>query len=354
MPSYWPIRGIRDDTIRTRTIENLIALREKLGREVRRYKSDGTVLLATWNIRDFDKNRFGYGKRLTESMHYIAEVVSSFDLVALQEVNRDTTGLEQLMKLLGPNWSYIMTDTTEGSGGNMERMAFVYDTRRVIFRNLAGEIVLPKKSRIGKELQFARTPFLTGFQAGWFKMNLCSVHIYYGAASGEKLARRVEEIERLSKYFEKLQEKEAANYVLLGDFNIVSEDDATMNALKAGGFRIPKPLRGHESNLKGTHMYDQIAIKEKDRIAEVTKAGVFRFDEVVFRDDPRDFETYKSHLPKRHAKGKTGAELRDVYTKWRTWQVSDHLPLWACIKTDFTEDYLNSLKPDQAPLAMPD
>lgn len=353
MPSYWPIRKMRNDTIRTRTVDNLIALRRRLGNEVRKHKSDSTVLVATWNIRDFDKNRFRYGKRLDESLHYIAEIVSSFDLVALQEVNRDTTGLDRLMKLLGRDWSYLMTDTTEGSGGNMERMAFLYDTRRVTFRNLAGEIVLPKRSRIGDELQFARTPFLTGFQAGWFKMNLCSVHIYYGATSGTKLKRRIQEIERLSKYFEKLQEKEAANYILLGDFNIVSEDDATMEALKAGGFRIPKPLRGHESNLKGTHLYDQIAIKEKDRIAEVTAAGVFRFDEIVFRDHADDFKAYKPHLPKNHANGKTGAALRKVYDKWRTWQMSDHLPLWACIKTDFTEDYLTSLKPDHDPLATP-
>jgi hypothetical protein len=46
---------------------------------------------------------------------------------------------------------------------------------------VAGEIVLPAKK--GKEpIQFNRTPFVVAFQAGWFKFNICTVHIYYGSA----------------------------------------------------------------------------------------------------------------------------------------------------------------------------
>ena len=29
------------------------------------------------------------------------------------------------------------------------------------------------------------------------------------------------------------------------------------------------------------------------------------------------------------------------YRRWRTWQMSDHLPLWVEIKTDFTREYLS-------------
>ena len=36
---------------------------------------------------------------------------------------------------------------------------------------------------------------------------------------------------------------------------------------------------------------------------------------------------------------------------WRTWQMSDHLPMWVQLKVDFTEDYLGSLKPGHEPLA---
>ena len=40
--------------------------------------------------------------------------------------------------------------------------------------------------------QFARTPFVVSFQAGWFRFNLCTVHIYYGSETGQKLQRRIE------------------------------------------------------------------------------------------------------------------------------------------------------------------
>jgi len=46
-------------------------------------------------------------------MAYIAEIVSFFDLLAIQEVRRDLAALNKLQQLLGPNWGYIATDVTE-------------------------------------------------------------------------------------------------------------------------------------------------------------------------------------------------------------------------------------------------
>jgi hypothetical protein len=78
-------------------------------------------------------------------------MISCFDLVALQEVNRDLSALETLMGILGREWDYIATDTTEGSGGNDERMAFVYNTEKVWFRKIAGEVVLASLLSYGVE-----------------------------------------------------------------------------------------------------------------------------------------------------------------------------------------------------------
>lgn len=104
--------------------ERLLAMRKSLA-PIRRRRSDSSLLLATGNIRDFDSNKFGFGPRRSESFYYIAEIVSCFDLVAVQEVNRDLSALETLMRILGREWDYIATDTTEGIGGNGERMAFL-------------------------------------------------------------------------------------------------------------------------------------------------------------------------------------------------------------------------------------
>jgi hypothetical protein len=36
---------------------------------------------------------------------------------------------------------------------------------------------------------------------------------------------------------------------------------------------------------------------------------------------------------------------------WRSWQMSDHLPMWVQLKVDFTDAYLRSLRPGRTPLA---
>jgi len=57
-----------------------------------------------------------------------------------------------------PRWDYIVTDVTEGRSGNEERIAFVYDRRRVRFDHLAGEVSLPAAKE--PVWQRARSPFL--------------------------------------------------------------------------------------------------------------------------------------------------------------------------------------------------
>jgi endonuclease/exonuclease/phosphatase family metal-dependent hydrolase len=356
MPRYAPIRFWRDDVAKRRTLDRLLALRRQLAAEVGPHRGDDSLLLATWNIRDFDSNKFGHGPRLPESFHYIAEIVSWFDLVAVQEVNRDLAALHKLMSLLGHDWDYLVTDTTEGSGGNEERIAFVFDRRRVRFRNVAGEVVLPK-SRIGigddpgNGLQFARTPFVVAFQAGWFKFNLCAVHIFFGADSGQKLQRRIDEIRELAAFFSERQDRELEDTILLGDFNIVSPEHRTMEALEAEGFVVPENLKRERTNLRGDKHYDQIALKVQEKRLEIGASGVLAFAASVFRESDEDFLAYLDHLPA-DRRGLDQAEQHAYYAdQWRTWQMSDHLPMWVQLKVDFTNAYLESLKPGRAPLA---
>ncbi|MCP6423150.1 hypothetical protein NL463_27980, partial [Klebsiella pneumoniae] len=90
---------------------------------------ESNLLLATWNIREFGGSK--YGGRLEESYYYIAEIISKFDLIALQEVRDDLRALNKIMEILGSYWSYMFTDVTEGRQGNSERTAFLFDTRKV-------------------------------------------------------------------------------------------------------------------------------------------------------------------------------------------------------------------------------
>lgn len=368
MPRYYGIKHWKDAGQRTRVIERLIALRKQLKADVIGDGGQGSFRLATWNIRDFDTNKWGHGFRLPESYHYIAEIISVFDLVAVQEIQRNMKSLKKLIALLGPDWDYLVSDTTEGAGGNRERMAFLFNTNSIQFKRMVGEVVLPKGQKIvgrkkikspddpGKEievdegLQFARSPYLASFQAGWFKFVLCTVHIYYGAKSGKKLQRRIKEIGRLAKFFARRQKKETGDYILLGDFNIVAPEHQTMEALVAEGFTIPENLTREKSNLKGDMHYDQIALKVKNKQLEIAASGVFHFEKSVFRNS--DFDTYFDAMPPKlrdfddEGNALDEAGQRAYYrNKWRTWQISDHLPMWIELKVDFTDHYLNSLKP---------
>lgn len=370
--NYQGLKRIRDETVRRRCAARLLAIRKSL-KSIRARKRDSGLLLATWNIRDFDSNKFKWGPRLEETYYYLAEMISAFDLVAIQEVNRDLKPLRRLAGILGREWDYLVTDVTEGSGGNNERMAYVFNTEKVCFRKIAGEVVLPsgqlivsQKTKKNQEeieetvevkQQLARSPYLVAFQSGWFKFSLCTVHIYFGNEYGAKLKRRVDEIKRLVKFFADRQDEEnkqtkdrlgnVENYILLGDFNVVSPEHKTMQALKSKGFKVPAAIDGRNvRDDEEDHFYDQIAVRVKDRRFRVVGGGMMDMFKDVFRETNEDRRIYASKVRKKDPekkpqyKAKTAAKR---FKKWRTWQMSDHSPLWIEIETDYSEHYLKDI-----------
>lgn len=343
MPYYKPIKNIRDDATQKRIVANLLNLRSKLSEEVPAKTVTETLLLATWNIREFGDNR------TDESLHYIAEIVSRFDLVAIQEVGSSLKGIERLLYFLGKGWNYLVTDTTDGTTGGYERMAFVYDESKVRFMNLTGEIVLPKDKLIDSE-QFARTPFCVSFQAGWFKFVLSTVHIYFGDESGAEFQRRVNEIRVIAETIMKRAKKEDTNYILLGDFNIVNPQDETFKALTDNKFFIPENLMLHPTDIKKSKHYDQIAFNVKEDVnmlifkknQQDQKAGTFAFFDTIYKDT--DALIYKDKLPKKQTENKTDEQIAKYFkTYYRTFQLSDHQPLWVELRIDFSDEYLHSL-----------
>ena len=342
MPYYYPIKSIRDKEVRSRIIGRLLLLRNQLDRQIPQKREATTMLIATWNIREFGTNR------MTESSYYIAEILSRFDIIAIQEVSSDLKGLQKVLSIMGPQWDYIATDSTDGNAGGGERMAFVFDKSKIAFKNIAGELVLPKEKLINAELQFARTPFCVAFQAKWFKFKLNTVHIYYGSSSGID-KRRLAEIDTVASYLAKRAKKEDESYILLGDFNIVKTSDETMKALEKNSFFVPESIKNHPTDLGQTKHYDQIAFNFK-LSSNMTvfsegeqKSGAFNFTESVYTEN--DMEIYKQYFPEKNVKDKTEKDIQKYYlTSWRTYQMSDHLPLWAELKIDFSNEYLNSLK----------
>ena len=335
-----------------RTLKNLLLLREQLEQEVPKRTFEETLLLASWNIREFDSAAFG--QRLDEAYYYIAEIISHFDIVAIQEVSRNIKALDWLCLLLGGYWKYIVTDVTEGRRGNNERMAFLYDSRKIKFGGLSGELVLPPIRLAPKTYQpvtqLSRTPFMCGFKSGWSKFIIASVHILYGSNDPND-PERVEEIRQICQFLKKRTEDPTSwsqNIILLGDFNIFSMEDQTANMLEEADFYIPDGIKTKRSNVARVERhYDQIAFRiQKERFGFTGDSGVFDYyktvfkkeDEVLYRDAMGD--VYKMM---KNGKARSAAQKSRYYNScWRTHQMSDHLPIWVELKIDYSVEYLKS------------
>lgn len=96
--------------------------RGKYGLPEREY---GSVLLGSFNIRKLGSSR----SRSPDTWEFLAEVCRSCDLLAVQEIMDDLSGLRRLMSLLGPEFSLIVSDQTgvfPGEAGMGERLGFIY------------------------------------------------------------------------------------------------------------------------------------------------------------------------------------------------------------------------------------
>lgn len=379
MPYYKPIKNITPKKRRLRTLASLKRLRTQIKKEMPQKTKHDTLVLGTWNIRNFDDDRFKNGPRTNEDFQYIAEIISAYDVIAVQEICNSLDALNNVIYLLGSSYDYIVTDVTEGTGGNHERLGFIYDTSKVKFKGIAGELVLPSKMQIiqdEEQLQFSRTPFMCSFQAEWFKFVFSTVHIYFGQPSGKKFERRIKEIDKVAKFLAKRAKDDDANHILVGDFNIEKPGSRGFNALTKHGFEVYQNKKG--SNKDTTKFYDQISFKTRKNELKFNDSGkekgVLQYFESIFREE--DFKSYKPDLKatikkkikrleneiettksqkKKKSNEKTidswkrvmlneNDELKEYYLKkWRTFHASDHLPLWVELKIDFSDAYLDKL-----------
>lgn len=326
-----------------RTIDNLLKLREYISKNIQVKKNDKNLILSSWNIK-----QFGFLKqRLPESYFYIAEIISSFDLVAVQEVKKGLKDLEILMKLLGSDWQYLMTDVTEGNAGNGERFAYIYNTKRVDFTGLAGEIVLWKElfeEDADDVFQLKRSPYMTGFRAGWKSFALLSVHLQPGNDTDSKNLRK-REVEFLLKALaakKKAKTLWTENIIILGDFNLYKNNKDIVEVFEQNDFIESNILRGLTTNTgKSGETFDRMFFKRNEYFEVPTKeqdfkGGVINIFEILFRL----YGEYKTEkIFERYAGDDEKAEKYfNIY--WRKDQLSDHNPIWIEIDIDSTDQFL--------------
>ncbi|MGH9510442.1 MAG: endonuclease/exonuclease/phosphatase family protein [Terriglobales bacterium] len=307
------------------TAKGLKALRQRIeASKVPSSKLDESILVASWNIREF-----GRKKRTQKAIHYIAEVLSYFDLISVQEVRADLGDLGRVLELLPNYWRAVFSDVTEGSRGNEERIAYLYDKRAVVFTGLAAEAVAPplEVKKDGKRetiaaAQFWRTPYIASFRAGTFDFVLISVHVLWGQVSAD----RAVELERIADWVEMRRTAkfvEDKDIILMGDFNIPKVNGPFYKAIAKHGLEAPKAILGVPggSNLKRDARYDQILFYPQHTGSVFTGiGGVVDF----YAGDHRPL-------------------FPDLTREKFTYQMSDHLPLWIQVKTETADEELDQI-----------
>ncbi len=290
----------------------------------------GNLLIATWNIFHFKSLTKMWitppqsdlsPKRDYRSLWVIAEIISRFDIVALQEVGGDLRALRYLIHILGPRWNFLVSDVSAGSHNNYERLAYLFDTSRVSLSGLAGEIVIPDHDHAKYGLsedsfkkQFARSPYAVSFRSDLTTCILVTVHIDFGDVAKERLP----EIRALARWLADWAGDVNTyhhNLITLGDFNLERSNSELYQAFEEHGLSVPyllhahpRTIYGHKSSAEKKSYHDQIAwfADDKDRKLvgiECVDGGIVDF---------------------------VGRVLVELNLKKRSLaaRISDHYPLW--------------------------
>ena len=289
-------------------------------------KAASNLLIATWNIRAFgdltQKWSSVAGDSPRRDLHagvLIAEILSRFDVIAVQEVKSNLRALRHVLKKLGPRYGFVMTDVTRGDPGNDERLAFLFDTSRIKLSGLACELVVPEdlKDELADPVnafqrQFARTPYAVSFQANGKTFVLVTLHVNYGGKADD----RIGELKGIAKWLRNWAEQMddyGQNLICMGDFNIDRKDDPLWQAFTSTGLTpapglelVPRTLSSSLDKPDLKSFFDQIAwfqtVKGKPYLTlEFRKAGNINFQ---------------------------GAVLTALDRTQLSWRMSDHYPLW--------------------------
>lgn len=294
---------------------------------------DRNLLVATWNIRAFGgmsdswkRSERDHPRRNRSDVLAIAEILSRFDVVAVQEAKADLRALRHTMKALGPDWGLILTDVNPPPAGNGERLAFLFDTRRVRPSGLAAELVVPedelKEGKIAEgalQEQFVRTPYAVSFISAGQTFILITLHVKYGDDAAERTGELRGIAEWLRDWAKRVEDYNQ-NLICLGDFNIDRKGDPNFRAFTSTGLEPPPELSEDLSRTVSDqpgkeHYYDQIAWFTKGKRARLTlnfepgagHAGRFKWnDYLLAKMDPLD----------------------------ASWHISDHYPLWVEFEMD--------------------
>lgn len=223
------------------------------------------VSICSWNLKDFGKTKS------SAELNFIANVVKSYDIVAIQEVVAKDPGgakavaaLNDILNRMGNKWDYVISDPTFSSSYKAERYAFLWKTSRI---KKKGEAWLEKKY----QLEIDREPYYASFTANGKEFTVVNFHAI----------RKDLQPETEIKFFKYLPEEyPSLTLIFACDFNC-PQNHTVFNPLKKMGY-LPA-LIGQKTTLKKSCVEEECLASEFDNVfypaskVRMISAGVIHF-----------------------------------------------------------------------------
>jgi len=217
--------------------------------------------ILSWNIQNFGKSKMANDS----VMVFISGIMSSYDIVAVQEVSVSEFGsqavakLDDLLDRSGASWDYVISNPTSGSGSERYAYLFRKDRVKLVSHSLEAKLasVVDREPYIGKFLVDGVDEYILG-----------NVHL---VPKDKNPSLEVKELGSLGgKYKDK-------KFILMGDFNL-SESDRSFDGMKVWcnvGFRGERTsLKMKEGGEWLNEEYDNFFVS---RGVKVGSSGVVHF-----------------------------------------------------------------------------
>jgi hypothetical protein len=143
-----------------------------------------SVVIGSFNIRKLG----AVSKRTQQSWEFFKNTIARFDLISIQEIMDDLSGLEHLLTLLGDDYGMVVSDITgakPGKSGNAERLGYLFNWKRVKRTALASDITFDR-SEIAGNLYDNRTDFSQAWKAHTKKLKAWEKKVAENKAAGKK------------------------------------------------------------------------------------------------------------------------------------------------------------------------
>jgi endonuclease/exonuclease/phosphatase family metal-dependent hydrolase len=302
-----------------------------------------TALVGSFNVRKLGSSR----SRNAATWAFLARICKQFDLIAIQEIMEDLSGLNRIMELLGPEFGLVVSDKTgvfPGDGGLGERLGFIYrwsivergevisdvtyDRTKVIqiiaeqyeeiktvFEPYAekykdyklGLRKKPRNIRLPAFISFIRQPYCVSFRIKGFpgtqpyEFMAVNAHLFFG----DYMSDRRQEFHALMQWIiERVKNNDKAyypNFMLLGDLNL----------------DFNNPVNDRKTVEKSMKSYDKDGNDETNPAKKISVNFPFLDEhpgqEQVFRTNARMSETFDQ----------IGLFFRDSSQQWPTYKDND-------------------------------